>query len=427
VYVSRADPNEMLKSGAGTGATKQNRRRYGLLVGLEIGLALVLASVAVLTVRNALQASQTWYGYDSRPIVTGFIDRSVPPKTAISYSDLLWAVSGRVRSVHGVADAAAYMSMQAKHGTVTIEDPGGVREFIGAPDISVVSPSFLRTLRRPIVRGRDFLDGQRDAGAVIVDEQTARTLWPNANPVGAQIKLSDAAFDLPFVHVVGVVGEQRGFASSDVPGAHMYGQRMMGRIYYLPGPADSLVTSKYGYVFAWFVARAESHPETLPIAIRRAGQAWADVNLRGVISMDERLGLALQRQNTAFISSLFTLFAFLGVLLAAFGVYGVVAHGVAERRRELGVRIALGATARDVLHAVLRESVVVALSGVALGLFITKFAVKHLDKLILEDDVFNAPVFASVAAALILAAAIAALVPAMRATRVDPTESLRND
>jgi putative ABC transport system permease protein len=127
------------------------------------------------------------------------------------------------------------------------------------------------------------------------------------------------------------------------------------------------------------------------------------------------------------VSGLFTLFAALGVGLASFGVYGVVAHSVAERRRELGVRIALGATARDIVHAVLRDSVMVALIGIAGGLLATKYGVFFLRALAFEDDLYNAPLFGLVALALGATAVVAAMIPALRATRVDPTESLRND
>jgi hypothetical protein len=373
-----------------------------------------------------LKTSQTWLGFDSRPLVTGGMALLARPGTVLLYSDLLQSLAARVRAVDGVAEAAASTQMQAEHHTLAVEDPGGIREYQNPYGVDVVSPSYLRTLQRPIVRGRDFLDGERDAGVVIVDEQTARTLWPNANPIGAQMKFGDAASSRPWVRVVGVVGEQPGFYSDPVPGARMFGAHRLGATFYVPGPADSLVTGKYP-VRTSFIARARSKPQLLPIAILQASTGWPDVAARGVASIDEALGLTRDRQNSRFISSLFMLFAAMGVGLAAFGVYGVVAHSVAERRRELGVRIALGATARDILHAVLRESVVVALCGVALGLLITKYSVKHLDSIVLEDDIFNAPVFATVALVLVLTAAAAALVPALRATRVDPTESLRNE
>jgi ABC-type antimicrobial peptide transport system permease subunit len=143
-----------------------------------------------------------------------------------------------------------------------------------------------------------------------------------------------------------------------------------------------------------------------------------------VMSMAENLGIVQGIQNARFVASLFILFAAIGVSLAAFGVYGVVAHAVAERRRELGVRVALGATPRDILSAVLRETVVVALSGAAGGLLLTKYGVALLGD-IASVDLYNAPLFAVVATGIVGVAAVSALVPALRATRIDPTESLR--
>ena len=426
IYVSRADPNMLLKAGAGTGATRANRQRYGVLVAVEIALALALSSAAVLTVRNAVQASQTWYGYDPRLVVTGLMSITASPGTTLRYSDLFARIANRLRSVDGVVDASAMKFIYASGGAVTVEDPGGLREVPNAPAITMVSPSYLRTLGLPIVQGRDFLDGERDAGVVVVDEPTARIFWPNAKPVGAQIKAGDKKSSAPFVRVVGVVGEQPGFRSASVPGALMFGLRRFGQTYYVPGPTDTTVEMK-NLEYVQFIARAKSHPEQLPISLRRASAGWGDMHIRWAGSMDQSLGLLNARQSSRFISSLFTLFAALGVGLAAFGVYGVVDHSVVERRRELGVRIALGAGIREILHAVLRESAIVALVGIALGLLITKYAVQHLDKIIIEDDMFNALLFGAVALVLVAVSSVAAMIPAMRATRVDPTESLRSE
>lgn len=430
IYVSRADPNNLLKSGSGTGATKRNRRHYGILVGVEIAIALALSSAAALTVRAAIRANDLWFGFDPRSLATGYLSPPATPGAVLRYADLLQSISARVRSVDGVIESAAFTdSPPFAGGAVTVEDPGGVREF-AAPNhaTTLVSPSYFRTMQLPIVKGRDFLDGERDVGAVIIDEQTAHVLWPNADPIGAQIKFGELKSTAPYVRVVGVVGEQKGFAGDRAMASLMRGVKVLGRIYYLPGRTDSLVASKFGYVqWVKFVARAASHGETLPVTLRRSLFAAGDMRTSRIVSMDEAMGLTSARQNSKFVSSLFALFAALGVGLAAFGVYGVVAHSVAERRRELGVRIALGATARDILHAVLRESTVVALGGVALGLLATKFELESLRAAAFEDDLYNAPMFALVALVLAATTTVAALVPALRATRVDPTESLRND
>jgi ABC-type antimicrobial peptide transport system permease subunit len=260
---------------------------------------------------------------------------------------------------------------------------------------------------------------------VIIDRKMARKLWPNTDPVGRLIKLGERKSTLPYVRVIGVVGEQKEFASDeDTP----FTQQIVGRdgrIYYLPGPDDTVAVSRYAIQFS-FIARTDNHPEQLAIALQHAIAAWGDVRGSRVMSMAESLGIVQSMQSARFVATLFILFAAIGVSLAAFGVYGVVAHAVAERRRELGVRVALGATPRDILSAVLRETVVVALSGAAGGLLLTKYGVALLGD-VASVDLYNAPLFAAVAGGIVGVAAVSAFVPALRATRIDPTESLRSE
>ena len=252
-------------------------------------------------------------------------------------------------------------------------------------------------------------------------------LWPNADPVGAQIKLGDLRSNRPYVRVVGVVSDLEKRVDKWATRSQVRGTRDLGRIYYLPGPGDEFVSRQTSMTFVQIIARGKKHPEQLPIAIRREVAGWPNVRVSHVATWDEYWGLAETRAGQRFVASLFTLFAALGVGLAAFGVYGVVAHSVAERRREFGVRVALGATSRDILHAVLRDDVVVALAGAALGLFMTKYGVHLLGGFASEEDLFNAPLFAAVAALLVATVATSALIPALRATRIDPTESLRHE
>jgi putative ABC transport system permease protein len=424
LYVSRTDPAELLKSGAGTGATKRNRPRYGV----EIALALVLASAAALAIRSALLINEFGAGYDTRPLSTGYVWFSsgggAKPRT---YSERLQDITTRVRAVPGVVDATAQASILVQKGAITIEDAGGVREF-PTPNwaVTAVSPSYLRTFQLPVLRGRDFFEGERDAGAVIIDDQTAHVLWPNADPVGSQIKFGDRQSNLPYVRVVGVLGQQRGFETSPEVKSMLRHVSQLGQILYLPGPSDSMPgLSNSGITFT---ARGGRDAGALPITLRRVLDGNDGMHVTRVQSVDDFIGMTQARQSTRFLSLIFTLFAAIGVGLAAFGVYGVVAHSVAERRRELGVRIALGATARDILHAVLRESTVVALAGIAGGLLAVKFTAKaYMTSIARDDDLYSATLFASVALALGLAAVAAAMIPAMRATRVDPTESLRNE
>jgi ABC-type antimicrobial peptide transport system permease subunit len=143
--------------------------------------------------------------------------------------------------------------------------------------------------------------------------------------------------------------------------------------------------------------------------------------------MEEVYGLVWQRQSHDFIASVFTLFAVLAIGLAAIGIYGIVAHSVAERTRELGVRLALGASAKNVVYVVIRDGNVMALAGVAIGLYLTKRSVFWLHAFSREGDEYDFVLFAVVAAVLFAVAVLSALGPALRATRIDPVESLRSE
>jgi hypothetical protein len=404
----------MLKAGAGTGATRRHRRQYGYLVAAEIALALGLLSGAALLVRSALRTSENLYAYDPMQLVNAYASLSSPTTVARPESEAFADAVVRAEAIPEVAKASASSNHAVVNGAVTVSDSArGVRE-IPAPRYSYrsVSPSYLRTMGLAVVKGRDFLDGERDEAAVIIDEFTAASLWPAANPIGALIKFGDAKSNAPFVRVVGVAKT----IMKRLPQSLRTNEMRLGSIYYLPGPRDSVTYGGKNNLLASLSVRAKSDPAKLPIVLRRAG-------LRNPVWLGTEI--LRQRANITFISRMFTLFAVLGLGLAAFGVYGVVAHSVAERRRELGVRIALGATGRDILHAVLRESVAIGLAGVALGLLGTKYGVPLLAQFAFEDDLFNAPLFAAAAVFLFAVAAAAAYLPALRATRIDPTQSLR--
>jgi putative ABC transport system permease protein len=442
IQISRVDPNELLKSGAGTGAHRRHRFQYGVLVAAEIALTLAIMSGAGVMVRSALAFSDHAYdagyiGYDPRPLVSAQVFRNMGTATAVRIGDLLRTEALRARAVAGVADAAASTHAQTAHHAVTISDPTGVRQFLTPLfGYQVVSPSYFRVLRRPIVAGRDFAEGEQDHGAIILDEVMARRLWGRANPVGQYLKLGSMASSAAWVPVVGVAGMDAGGASRGA--LHPDNATSSdGQIFYLPGPADTIRTNVYRdparalnavrVAGVNVVARAAADPAHLAVAVHRALADDPAVFASTAAPMVEQLGLSAQVASHAFIAELFVAFAAIGVGLAAFGVYGVVAHSVAERRRELGVRIALGAAARDILHAVLRESTVVALAGVAAGLLLTKYAIVLLRWQAVEDDIYNAPLFLAVAIVLGAAVTISALLPALRATRIDPTESLRNE
>ncbi|MEP6494873.1 MAG: FtsX-like permease family protein [bacterium] len=428
LHVSRVDPNELLKAGAGTGANTRNRRKYSFMIVAEIGLSLALLSGMALLIRSAAAVQAVNLGYNLKPLAQAFLINRTPGSPVVRYVDVQNALISRVRAFPDVADAAVVVHRRMVDNSTTVADVGGEKRELMTPtySYSIVSPGYFRTLQLPIVAGRDFSEGVTADGELIIDESTARYLWPNGHAVGGFIKLGSDTSHAPWIRVVGVVKRTTELTpwTFAVVGDAM--GRGLGAMYYRPSAQESFVSATFGYRVD-VVVRALRDPERMPITLRRELANAAPYELFGSASLEEVVGLRRMRESHDFVARMFVLFTGLAVGLAAVGIYGIVAHSVAERRRELGVRIALGANARDILRAVLREGNAVALGGLAAGLLLTKYTVLWLRAFSLEGDQYDAPLFAAMAAVLFVVAVIAALGPALRATRIDPVESLRSE
>lgn len=426
LHVSRTDPNELLKAGAGTGANAKNRRKYSLMIAVEMGLALAVLSGTALVVRSALVFRDYRTGFDVKPLSrVWYFNRT--PHVALRYADAQNEILGRVAGVPDVESAAIEMfGYFQDHGVTAVDARGGARSYLALRQgFVVVSPGYLRTLRIPVIQGRDFADGIASEGQLIIDEQTARFFWPDGRAVGNQIKLGSDSSHAPWVRVIGVAKtvrtsvDKHELDNPDAPLPHAIGQ-----MYYRPAARDSFSANKFGYS-ATMVVRARHDPTHMPLSLRRVLGGGPTTTLWNATSMEESMGLVELREGHDFVADVFQIFTMLALGLAALGIYGVVAHSVAERRREFGVRIALGADTRRILSSVLREGNAVALGGIAVGLLFTKYTMKWLQAFSFDGDQYDAPLFAAMAAVLFVVAIAAALAPALRATRIDPVESLR--
>ena len=429
IRVSRVDPNELLKSGAGTGAYSKHRRQYGVMVVAQIGLSLALLSATAMLLHKAMRVHDLQSGFDMKPLTETYVSFPHERDTTITVIAELNAMVAITRTQRDVMDAAAHRQMNVIGNAITVVTGDGTTREFPAPmqGYTAVSSSYMRTEHRALLACRDFAQGIAPEPEVIVDERTATVLWRGANPIGKSIKLGADSSHAPWVRVVGVVpdvGHLDELRMSLTPSPLGF---RVGDIYYLPGARDSVVVSTRQPLIFGIVTRAGADPRRMPVTMRRAVLTAAPRARVTTASMEDWLGLRSYREAQDFVAGMFALFTTLAVGLAAFGVYGIVAHSVAERRRELGVRIALGAAPGSIVKLVLREGNVFALAGLALGLWLTKDSAWWLRAFSLEDDAYNAPLFAAMAAALFGVALIAALVPALRATRIDPVESLRNE
>jgi hypothetical protein len=428
VRVSRVDLNDLIKSGAGTGSTRAARRQYGLLIAAEVGFALVLVCGASILVQAAVQMHQQAVSYDNSKLTVAtmqVVERSW------SIGTLAPEIVSRMRQLPDVEDANVSMLVPDTAGRITATDPGGKLHVIPAVPWSyrIVTPSWAHTAGFTIGHGRNFLEGEQGA-VTIVDPQMARRLWPNTEAVGQMVKFGSPDSPGQWYKVIGVrnpVGiESQATLTSDPGNAVVLatasdnvgsGTKSWGSYQLTDDATWSMARS------ISVTVRARANPQRLPLAVRHAFAG--DKRFTRVWAVKADAEQQRQQANQDFVGALFTLFAALALALAALGVYGIVTYSVAE----IGVRLALGSGARGVLQAVMREGNVYVLGGLAMGLALVRWDASLLWHFLVypEVDMYSVQLYAPAAVLLFGTAALAALIPALRATRIDPVESLRSE
>jgi putative ABC transport system permease protein len=404
---------------AGARSVALGRARMGAALAVaEVALSLVLLVGAGLLARSFVHLREVPLGFDPDRLLSVSVgpreNRYPQPRQwRAFYEELL----SRVRALPDVESAAVVM-LRPLWGTVgmdwryTIE---GQSEQEASRNTSVnmetVSADYFRTMRIPVLRGRAFTDGDVDGqpGVVVIGDALARRAWPGQDPIGKRLKipLPDTPYDKEWLTVVGVVADAR------------YRELPQGRL-------DLYMSYRQAnhHVQHLMVRTRSQEWAALAPAIRAAvraidaGQPVSDViTMRQVV--DDALG------GPRFAARLFSAFAVVAVLLAALGLYGLLAYSVTRRTREIGVRVALGARPVDVSRLVLGEGMALAVLGIAIGLAAAAAAARLLRSLLYGVEPLDAVTFAAVPLLLAAVAAGACLLPARRARRVDPVEALR--
>lgn len=413
----RHDLNETLQEGGRSlGVSLSRGRTRTLLVVGEIALSLILLAGAGLLLKSFLQLEKVDAGVNPDRVVT--MQLTLPqlkyrtgPELISFYDQLL----PRVAQVSGVTSVGLGMSLPPNLLEVTdsFTVEGSVPATgIAAPqaDLVFVSADYFRTLGVPLLRGRYFLPTDRaDAQPVCIINQTlARRYWPDEDPVGKRIKTGGLERPKnPWLEVVGVVGDMK-FTS-------------------LETPADSTLYQPYQQA-AWsamyLVVRATQDPLNLVASVRAA--VWSldkDLPVARVRTMDQLISESVAQPR--FRTWLIGLFGCAALLLAAVGVYGVVSYSVTERTREIGVRLALGASAGDVLRLIIGQGLRLAGLGVAVGIVGAFWLTRLLANLLFAVKPHDPLTFTGAAALLSVVVLAACYLPARRATRVDPQVALR--
>jgi putative ABC transport system permease protein len=412
LHATRVSFSAMLKESGSAVAASHGLAR-GLLTAGEIAIALVMLVGAGLATRSLIRLLGVQLGFDPRQVVAGRI--SLPgsrypkePQQTAFFRNLL----DRVQALPGVVSvgAASELPLQGGcNGPVVIEGQPTPKDDWPSPLVEscTVTPNYFRTMRIPLLSGRDVAetDTPEMPLVAVINENMARRFWPHQDAVGKRFKHNDA--DAKWITVIGVVGDVREFG---------LGEPAIPEAYY---PESQRV-----YSDLFLVARAANDPQAQVPAIRNAlhgldkGLPWYSVQTLSEMVSDSS-------REKRFVALLLALFAAVALALASVGIYGVVSYSVSQRTREIGIRMAFGAEVRNVLGMVLREGLSLVIAGVAVGLLGAWALSRYLTSILYAVRATDLATYILAALLMSAVALVACLVPARRATKVDPMVALR--
>jgi putative ABC transport system permease protein len=410
----RTDPNDSLRnSGARAATSGRSRGSSRVLVIAEVAVALVLVIGAGLMVKSLLKMQHENAGFRADGLVTFEMTLPAARYAAPAVPAFFDRALDDIRTIPGVESVGAisYLPM-ANFGFnrgFTIEGrPPFPRDTAPVTEYRTVSPGYFSAMGIPIQRGREFTPADIASGrpVVVINQVMASNYWPDSDPVGGRLTLSDGVAR----EIVGVAGAVRSAAMNTPPVAEVY------------DPMAQSTTRTMGIVVRTGAADAD---RIVPAIRSRLAALDAAIPLVRVRSMQTIVDAS---SGTTRLSSVLTsVFALVAGLLAAVGIYSLIAYSVASRTREIGIRVALGADRRTIVGLILGEALMLSGAGVALGLIGAAFLTTALRTMLYEVSPTDPVVMSSTCAGLIFVAMLASLVPALRAMRVDPAGALRSE
>jgi len=423
LQIAFLDPHQNLKQGRGTGEGSSGRHRFrSVLVVAELSLALVLLAGAGVFLKSLAKLKEVDVGFRPRGLMSAALalpERQYDkPEKQIAF---LMSTLDRLSNSTGVVSASAGVPLPFSGfgGSASFNIEGRVAP-PGDPgphgDIRGVSPKYFETMGIRLIRGRFFTDQDRLGGqpVAVIDENLAEEYWPNEDALGKRIRNGN---NQPWKTIVGIVAHVRHYQVVGDETSSIGTEGSAKGVYYFPLYQEN--SSNF-----FLIARTNGDPTALAGTIRSAVH---DVDPSQPVSdlrtMDQRITLSMGPRRSAV--TLLSVFAAMALTLAAVGLFGLIRYNVIERTQEIGVRMAIGASRKDILRMVLGESLRLALLGVAGGLIAAFALTRVLSSLLYGVSATDPLTFAGTSVALTFVALLASWVPAWRATRVDPLVALR--
>jgi putative ABC transport system permease protein len=409
-----SDPLDALKSGsAGTGEDRRARRLRQVLIGLEVGLSTLLLIVAGLLTSSLVRLLRADAGFRTEKVLTADVD--LPPQT---YSDpatrlhFYETLLERLRAVPGVSSAAwvSILPLEGQGSVTGIDVPPSKPGSPPPANYRPVSPGYFSTVGIPLLRGRIFSESDRGHKVVVVSESIAKRFWPGQDPIGRTCLTYWGPEEAN--EVIGVVGDIHTVSLDTPPVMMVYVPDWFGPLH-LASPMS-----------AGIAVRASIDERGVASAVRQAIHATdPEVPITALRPMAELVAESVGPRR--FHMLLLQSFALCALFLAALGIYGVIAYSVEQRRRELGIRAALGAQFSDLRRMVLRQGMTPLLAGLAAGMLASMLIGRLIRSLLFGVGTLDPVTFLTVVFLVGVVGTVACLLPARRAARVDPVSALR--
>lgn len=417
--VGRGQWSDSLRQRDAGSTMRGNNRTRQVLVAAQIGAAMVLLTGTALLLESFMKLQGVHPGYRPEGLLTMEyrLPKSKYPKNELLTQTHLRIVEA-VRNVPGVRGAGSIRALPfSGNGNIVSFSPADKPEPPAADQprarYNATDHDCFRVMEIPLLRGRVFTaDDREDSNRVVViNNAMVRRFWPDSDPIGRQIRLPSRDFGtrVTTATIVGVVGNTKhdGLDDAEMPQI------------YVPLTQDP-------FVFSTLIVRTDGNPMAMARAVQRA--VWSvdkDQPVWKIRTLDSMIDRSLQGRKM--IASVLGGFAGAAMLLAAIGLYGVMAYSVTQRRTEMGVRMALGATPTSLMQLVLREGVAVAIGGAVFGACLAAVSSRFVSSYLFGVTAGDPATYVAIAGVMLITAIVASAIPAWRATRIDPAQALRSE
>ncbi|HEX5418845.1 MAG TPA: ABC transporter permease [Gammaproteobacteria bacterium] len=425
---SRTSLNTVIKdSGSRSGSSFRQNKARSVLVMVEVGLAVMLLIGASLLIRTSLALGRVDPGFDPTHVLTMHTSLSGSRfQTTASAAQIVRVALDRVRAMPGVMDATATCCVPLQVGLGLPFDivgkPHDKGPFTGGAGYVTNASEYFATFGIPLVRGRGFTDRDDAAGppVVIINQAMAKQFWAKGvDPLQDRLLIGGGVMKElhgePVRQIIGIVGDVRATGLGNDPRPMMYVPQAQ-----VPDTENAMIQ---GIAPMAWVIRTRGDPASLSAATQNEIRQATGLPVVGVGAMTDVISISLSRQRLNTL--LMGIFGAAALLLAAIGIYGVMAYSVQQRTQEIGIRMALGADSSRVKKLVIRQGMLLVVIGIIVGLAAAFFTANLLASFLFEVKPRDVAVFVAVPTALALIGLAAVWLPAQRASRVDPLEALR--